>query len=128
MRSGITSKQFQKLFKKPKERTSSLPSGIHITHYIASEFSEDLSETISLAISLPFIHGFSLKRWQQSTHLMLEKMPGKPLLHKLRIIQLLEADYNIYLKIKIGCEFMIHVENNNLLGEEMHGEKRKNGP
>lgn len=52
---------------------------------------------------------------------MLEKIPGTPLSTKLRIIQFLEDDFNLYLKIKIIRELMNHVEKHDLISKELYG-------
>jgi len=41
---------------------------------------------------------------------MLEKIPGQPYLHKLRVIHIIEADYNLTLKSVIGSQLMWHGE------------------
>lgn len=104
-----------------REKISSSPSSIHIGLYKALSHSPDLMGTLAFAISLPFAFGFSHKRWQNSIHQMLQKTPGNPDITKLRIIQLVEADYNLYQKIKIGKEFMKYNEKNLSFPEEMHG-------
>lgn len=43
--------------------------------------------------------GNTLRRWCNSSSLMLEKTPGSPKIHKLRVIHVYEADYNLMLKI-----------------------------
>jgi hypothetical protein len=53
-------------------------------------------------INLPIGIGFSPSRWQVIVNTMLEKIPGKPLLHILRVIHILEADYNLALKEIFG--------------------------
>jgi hypothetical protein len=45
-------------------------------------------------MSIPLAEGFCPKRWRQAIDNMLEKIPGVPIINKLRIIQLLEADLN----------------------------------
>jgi hypothetical protein len=52
---------------------------------------------------------------------MLEKVAGKPLLHKLRVIHILEADYNLALKIIFGRRIMANCENYNVLGNRQDG-------
>ena len=51
---------------------------------------------------------------------MIEKLPGIPRINKLRIIQLIEAYLNAYLKVKIGKHMMQLGEENNTLGNHMH--------
>ena len=49
-------------------------------------------------MSTPFKYGFTLDWWKLSLHVMLQK-ETVPYIHRLRIIQLFEADYNGALKI-----------------------------
>ena len=51
----------------------------------------------SRLISIPFEKGFALQRWKKCVEIMLEKETGNPLIHHLRIIVLLEADFNMTL-------------------------------
>ena len=48
----------------------------------------------------------ALHRWQQIISVMLEKDKGSPKLHRLRIIQLFEADYNFLLALMLGHQLM----------------------
>ena len=50
-------------------------------------------------MTLPFSRGFSPSRWKQCLEVMLEKDAGNPMIHRLRIMVLLEADFNIALRI-----------------------------
>lgn len=53
--------------------------------------------------------------------LNVRKIRGNPLITKLRIIQLFEADFNAALKIKIGRQLMSASEALGFLGDDMHG-------
>jgi hypothetical protein len=44
-------------------------------------------------------HGRLIKRWQKVANSMIEKEPGNPKIHRLRVIHLYEADYNLLLSI-----------------------------
>ena len=48
-----------------------------------------------VAYSVKF--GISLTRWQNVVNSMIEKEPGNPKIHRLRVIHLYEADYNLIL-------------------------------
>ena len=61
---------------------------------------------------LPFIHGLAPTLWCRSIQLMLQKDPGKPWIHRLRIIELLDASFNAALMIIVGRK-LIHNENDN---------------
>lgn len=52
---------------------------------------------------------------------MLEKVPGTPFLHKLRVIHILEADYHVMLKLVFGQKFMQNCEKYGVLGELQDG-------
>jgi excinuclease UvrABC nuclease subunit len=43
--------------------------------------------------------GISLTQWQNVVNSMIEKEPGNPKTHRLRVIHLSEADYHIFLGI-----------------------------
>jgi hypothetical protein len=43
-------------------------------------------------MSIPLAEGFCPERWRQAIDIMLEKIQGVPIINKLRIIQLIEAD------------------------------------
>ena len=68
----------------------------------------------------PFQYGFTLTCWENSIHCMLQKEP-LPYLHRLRIVQLYEADFNSYMKIVIGRKLTYHAEKHLLLGDQAHG-------
>jgi len=44
--------------------------------------------------------GYSYTRWQSIVNAMLEKIPGNPYIHKLRVIHLYEWDFNLILGVK----------------------------
>ncbi len=50
-------------------------------------------------MTLPFAVGFAPKRWRNCVEVILQKEPGNPMIHRLRIIALLEAEFNIALRI-----------------------------
>jgi hypothetical protein len=52
---------------------------------------------------------------------MLEKITGKPLLHKLRVIHILEADYNLALKEIFGRRLLRNCEKHGVLGDMQDG-------
>jgi hypothetical protein len=72
-------------------------------------------------INIPTRMGFSPQRWRTIINAMLEKIPGKPLLHKLCVIHILEADYNLTLKNIFGQQLMQNCKHFGTLGELQDG-------
>lgn len=125
----VESEEFWSAFQKWDERTSTSPSNRHLGHYKVLQLSDgndanykskhtspsDLEDdpgpekppNPSEAIKQVYYHiavaaaksGNTLERWCNSSSLMLEKLPGSPKIHKLRVIHIYEADYNLMLKI-----------------------------
>lgn len=127
LNSYMRQEKFEKLFCETPERTSPSPSGLHIGQYKAIFSDPDLAQVETLAINIPFQYGFSYKRWQNSTHIMLKK-EALPYIHQLRIIQLFEADFNASLKILYSHRMMPHGDKNNFSGEQAQGAQKGRTP
>jgi hypothetical protein len=56
-----------------------------------------------LIINMAIHHTHTLERWKTVHNFFIEKIPGKPLLVKLRVIHIYEADWNLILKYFIAC-------------------------
>jgi hypothetical protein len=127
----ISKEQVGKGFRRWRESTSTSPSGCHlglrrITSIICEEpaleeIRNDILQVQMDIINLPIQNGFSPKRWQKVVNAMLEKIPGKPMLHKLRVIHILEADYNLVLKQIFGCRLLKNCEEHSALGDLQDG-------
>eukprot|EP00957_Ditylum_brightwellii_P100496 7660666-Ditylum_brightwellii.AAC.1 len=74
----LTLDDYKELIKSQCEPTSSSPSGQHYGHYRAALTSESISLVHATMMTLPFLLGFTLQRWQTSIDIMLEKDPGSP--------------------------------------------------
>jgi hypothetical protein len=118
-------------FKKWRESTSTSPSGCHLGLRRIPAMATENKETEKIrsqiqmvqahVINIPTKIGFSPRRWQTVINAMLEKIPGKPFLHKLRVIHILEADYNLTLKNIFGRRLMRNCERHGTLGELQDG-------
>ncbi len=90
----ITADQFQAIYSKLLESTSSSPSRCHIGHYKLVAKSDFLSDLYSKMMSIPLLAGFSPSKWREVMDMMLEKTSGDPKIHRLWIIALQETDFN----------------------------------
>lgn len=89
---------------KMRESTSSAPGGHYGQYKTVSEIARlpkdhpdhtrVLAELYSKMWTLPLKHGFAPQRWCKCIDAILKKIPGKPVIEKLRIIMLYEADFN----------------------------------
>ena len=118
------------------ESTTTSPSGRHLGHYRAllpnlptntksSQQSietqrQELSTMHHSMIDYSLCNGYSFRRWQKVVNVMLEKEPGNPKIHRLRVIHQYEADYNLILGVK-WRELMHHCEDNHLLHPHLYG-------
>ena len=96
---------FRDTFSKKREDTGCGPSGITMQFYHMFCLDDELATMHASFIYLPFKYGFSLHRWQNSVHFMLMKI-DVPLWEKLRIIQLMEGDFNGGLRFIFGKKLM----------------------
>jgi hypothetical protein len=69
-------------------------------------------------MSLPFVYGFVNTRWTYSIDVMLEKVKGLRQIHRLRIIDLVEADFNTALKIFFAKKLIANTETTDLTEEQ----------
>jgi hypothetical protein len=121
---GISKEEFQAAFKAVSEHTSSSPSGLHYSIWKCLARENDLAEWLSIMMSLPFEHGFTNERWTRSLDVMLEKKRGQRKIHTLRIIALVEADWNTALKI-LFRNLMKNAEKSGLNDEQWGSRKNR---
>ena len=76
--------------------------------------------------SIPLQKGFATSRWKRCTEIMLEKDPGNPMIHRLRIIVLLEADFNLALRTIWMRRLFTQAEKANFVDEQWGNRKNKN--
>ena len=125
MAATITVDEFKGKLKVWRESTSTSPSGQHLGHYKAlvarHEYSdvtdEDASEDIAkrneldeiqgklLRLRLQVINyalrnGYSYNRWKTIANSHILKEPGNVKIHRMRVIHIYEADYNLALGVK----------------------------
>ena len=132
---SITEADMQKKFSLWKESTSTSPSGRHLGHYRSllpkdlpddprsSDMAKHRAILLTLhhsMINLALQQGQSYDRWQKVVNVMIEKEPGNPKIHRLRVIHLYEADYNLILALK--SRSLIHLaEDDRLLNDSLYG-------
>lgn len=66
--------------------------------------------------------GYHYERWMKVVNVMLKKEPGNPRIHRLRVIHLYEADYNLLLAVK-WRDAMHSAEDDGLLNTGLYGSR-----
>jgi hypothetical protein len=120
----VTTEEFISCFGCVSEKTSSSPSDRHVGSYIdlKDELSIILAAVHSAIMSIPLTEGFCPERWQHAIYIMPEKIPGVPIIKKLRIIQLLEADLNQVLRSAFARNISKLAQHRpGIIGEHQHG-------
>ena len=142
---NISYKEFTNGFKKWRENTSTSPSGRHLGHYKAllraeikdnnehielnttthtkNPIGEHILKIIYLVAMSTLNAGETLERWKNVQSSMIEKEPGNPLLHRLRVIHIYEADYNLLLKILWARKLTWNAHLNGTLHEAQAGSR-----
>jgi hypothetical protein len=114
----LTAAEYKGKIQKWDERTSTSPgSNMHLGHlkaywarHLLPEDSEE-AEALQAArdsilrghlllLNYALQYGYSFDSWKTVVNTMLEKEPGNPRIHRLRVIHLYEADYNLILAVK----------------------------
>ena len=113
-------KEYKQLFGRTREGTACGPSGLHMSHWKAAIEREELTKVHTFFIWAAFALGFTYDRWQVSWHCMLQKR-RKPFIHRLRIIQLYEGDFNGGLKYLLGRRLMKHMVDKKLVPPDTYG-------
>ncbi len=125
-------------FQNWKESTSTSPfTKRHLGHYhcllrlMGQEKPDEPDESITKAkdifqahysiLAHAVKHGRSLKRWQKVANSMIEKEPGNPKIHRLRVIHLYEADYNLLLAIFWARKLVHSAEDSGAFNQNCYG-------
>jgi hypothetical protein len=113
----ITTDQFEARLKVWREATTTSPSGVDLSHYKALVAKNDLDPTsveadalevkrkqLILAhvqlINYATKHKYTYDRWKTIVNVMIQKEPGNSKIHRLRVIHIYEADFNLLIGVK----------------------------
>jgi len=86
--------------------------------------SEAMMHLIFDMLQLAVTHTHTFKRWKVVWNLFLEKDPSTPKINQLRVIHLMEADWNLLLKWFSSQSFFKHAEENSILIDNQGGSQK----
>ncbi len=98
----LSLKEYRQFWKRKKESTVTSPFGLHIGHFKAAIEKPDILNVHRIMLLIPFQTGLVPNRWKKTVQMMLEKDPGHPWIHRLRIIELFDSQVNTGFQIFIG--------------------------
>jgi hypothetical protein len=104
-----------------REATSTSPSGRHLGHYRAIIQDETLLLCLTKFLDIVVRRGISISRWQHAINVMIEKDAGRPCIHRLRIIHLFEADFNLILKLLWGHRLVRRADEYKMINTGQYG-------
>ena len=135
----ITKTDILKKLKSWKEGTTTSPSGIHLGHYhcmwrppsadptdpenqILKSKQNQLLQAVTDLLNYALKHRYSYERWRTVINVMLKKDANNPRIHRLRVIHIYEADYNLMLAVK-WRQAMHFAEDRKLLNDGLYGSR-----
>jgi hypothetical protein len=118
---NITSEDIKKGITCWKETTTTSPSGRHLGHYKALVQDPMFLDSLAKFMDIAITRGISIPCWQKAVNVLIEKGHGEPKIHRLCIINLLEADYNLFLKLTWGSRLVRRAVQFDLLNSGQHG-------
>ena len=104
----VTVEDFQFYWRQKNDQISSLFNGLHMGHYKAAAYNDDLSLLHAAKLTLCARTGVPLDRWGFGVSVLLEKILGNNYVHKLQAICLFEADFHWWNKL-IFAQFIMTV-------------------
>ena len=117
----LTLEEYRAFWKKKREKSVTSPFGLHVGHYKAALYNLWILEVHRVLLLVPFQTGIAPRRWRRTVQLMLEKEPGSPWIHRLRIIELFAAQANAGFQIFVRRRMIQHAVHNQLLRNESFG-------
>ena len=114
--------EFCTFVKKAREKTSCSPSGRTYSHYKALlQHNRIILGDIFKLLCYSMRNNIVLDRWKQTTTVLLLKDAGKPKIHRMRTIHIIESELQFISKIFYVKKMMGNAERLNLVTDEQYG-------
>jgi hypothetical protein len=129
----VTATEVEAVYRKWRESTSTSPSGLHLGHEKAlfrfegklgpdePKLSSRMFEMKATFLNAAIEHGIVYNRWETVVNALIEKIPGMPMINKLRVIHLIESDFNLLIGILFGRRMMQAGEELGAFGHDQDG-------
>jgi hypothetical protein len=129
----VTMEEVRSGYKKWRETTTTSPSGCHLGRDKAAlnmpqptddeevSFSDTYFDVKTRLLNIALQHCHIYPRWKRIVNALIEKIPGLPLIGKIRVIHIIESDINLLMGIAWGRKLMWQGEKLQVFGEEQSG-------
>ena len=117
-------KEFERFVRYANESTSTSPSGRSYSHYkslLHNEESKNVLEIIHGILELAREHEVVLDRWKTTVTTLIEKDPGDPKIHRMRAIQIIEAEVQFIAKLFYAKKALANGEKHKQITPEQYG-------
>ena len=94
--------EYRGFWNNKRETTATSPFGLHIGHYKTALDTDRIANIHLALLFIPFKYAYVPTRWAQTIQVMLEKDVGSPWTHRLRIIELFDAQLNAGMQVFFG--------------------------
>jgi hypothetical protein len=114
----ITTATVKAVYRKWRESTSTSPSSLHLGHEKAlyqfenkcgpeeEKLSQHMFDMKAAQLNAAIKHAIVNTQRETVVNALINKIPGIPLINKLRVIHLIESDFNLMIGITFGCRLM----------------------
>ena len=115
-------KQFCSFVSKSHERTSTSPSGRHYGHYkVLLKYQKPLLNDIYRIMNMAFSNGVLLNRYKKTITTLICKEKGRPRIHRLRPIHIIEAELQAITKSQWAKSLIKKAEKDNEITDSQYG-------
>ena len=116
---------FRDFIKRIKELTGASPSGRSYSHYkVLLVHAPKKLQLLHKIFTLSLDFGIILHRWQKTVTSLIEKDTGRPRIHRMRTIHIIEAELQFITKIVYANRLMKQAEKNQLITDEQYGGRK----
>lgn len=117
---------FKKNYRLATESTSSSPSGHHYGHFKALlQTDRKYLESIHIILCIAVEHDIIMERWKPTISTLIEKVNGKPYIHKYRTIHIIESDIQFLSKQIYVLGMMKLADSLGLITDQQYGARNK---
>ena len=113
--------EYREFIKKKREKTATSPFGLHLGHFKAALQKNPVLNVHRIMLLIPFVISRVPIRWRKTVQTMLQKEPKAPWIHRLRIIELFDAQVNAGFQIFIGRRMIRTAVDGGQLHEASYG-------